>query len=197
MNILHIDSSPRGDSSNSRRLTSYLANALDGNSLVYRDLAANSFPPLAAEDLVALHGSLQQDRDSLRAHLAISQQLITELKNADTLIIGIAIHNFSVPAVLKQWIDYICRAGVTFRYGENGPEGLCNIRRAYLVVASGGTPIGSNIDFASDYVAHICRFIGVDDVHIIDASGSKRTPEQVLAKGREQIDALLATTVEV
>lgn len=193
MSILQIDTSPRFDASNSRILSNHLVDQLGGDSLVRRDLAENPLPPLSAEDLVALHGGSDNGNASLRAHLAISDQLIAELKAADTLVIGMPVHNFSVPVVLKQWIDYVCRAGESFRYTATGPEGLTGIDSAWLIVAAGGVDIGGEIDFASTYMAHICKFIGVKTVHIIDASGSKRTPEEVIAKGKARIDALLGT----
>ena len=194
MNILKIDSSPRTESSNSRTLTSALVAALGDAEVKTRDLANNPLPLLSAEELVALHGSQPIDSDSFRRHQQLSDQLIAELKWADTLVIGIAMHNFSVPAALKQWIDYICRADHTFHYTADGPAGLTPIRQAYLVVATGGTPIGSSVDFASGYVKWICQFIGVRDIHIIDASGSKGTPEEVIANGNGQIDALVSQT---
>ena len=192
MNILKIDTSPRADNGNSRILTGELVARLDSAAVKTRDLANNPLPSINAEDLVALHGSQSLDSDSFRLHQRLSDQLIAELKWADTLVIGVAMHNFSVPAVLKQWIDYICRAGHTFHYSADGPAGLANIATAYLVVATGGTPIGSNIDFASSYMQWICQFIGVKDIHIIDACGSKGTPEQVIANGKAQIDALVS-----
>jgi len=191
MKILQIDTSPRLEGSNSRALTNYLVNRLDGDSLVVRDLAAYPLPPVTAENLRALYASNDNGNPDLQRHVDISSELLGELKAADVLVIGIAVHNFSVPLVLKQWIDYVCRAGHSFRYTESGPQGLCDIRAAYLVVASGGTEIGSDIDFASTYMTHLCKFIGAKAVHIIDASGSKRTPDEVLAKGKAQIDGLL------
>ncbi|MBV1959484.1 MAG: NAD(P)H-dependent oxidoreductase, partial [Pseudomonadales bacterium] len=107
-------------------------------------------------------------------------------------VLGVAMYNFSVPAYLKQWIDYVCRAGVSFRYTENGPEGLTGVERAFIVTASGGTPIGSDMDFASRYLEHICRFLGVTEVIHIDAGGFKESANAVIEAAKQQIDALLA-----
>ena len=101
-------------------------------------------------------------------------------------------YNFGIPATLKQWIDSICRAGVSFKYTEQGPVGLVDVKRAFVITASGGTPIGSEMDFASPYLEHICNFIGISDVFHIDASGSKGTPEQVIAQGKQQVDVLMS-----
>jgi len=191
MNILHIDSSPRTDDSVSRTLSAYLANQLAETVYNYRDLANEPFQALRSEDLVALHGSAGTGTKALASHVALSDTLIDELLEADTLIIGAPMHNFSVPATLKRWIDYVARAGKTFRYTETGPEGLAGIETAYIVVATGGAPVGGDMDFASNYLVHICKFLGVKTVHVIDAGGSNREREQSLSKARKQIDAIL------
>tara|TARA_R110002167_G_scaffold29314_2_gene97979 strand:- start:43 stop:579 length:537 start_codon:yes stop_codon:yes gene_type:complete len=159
--------------------------------VVHRDLAVNPLPPISAQDLMGVHGSSDEQRDSLHSHLALSDQLIQELKDADTLVIGAAMYNFGIPASLKQWIDAICRAGVSFKYTEQGPVGLLNIKRAFIITATGGTPVGSDMDFASDYLAHICSFIGVKEVVHIDAGGSKGSPEKIIESGKQQIDSFL------
>lgn len=191
MSILRIDSSARTSGSNSRAIADYLVEKL-GLPVHSRDLVADPLPPMSPQDLVAVHGSDDEDRPSLRAHLALSSTLIDELRTASTLVIGTPMYNFSVPAYLKQWIDYVCRAGVSFRYTENGPAGLMDIDRAYIITASGGTPVGGDMDFASGYLAHICRFIGVRDVVRIDAGGSQREPDVVIRHAKEQIDTVLA-----
>ncbi|MBB3060098.1 FMN-dependent NADH-azoreductase [Microbulbifer rhizosphaerae] len=191
MTVLRIDSSARVEGGNSRIITDYLVQQL-GQPVIERDLVKNPLPPISPRDLVGVHGSHEDDRASLQQHLAVSNELIAELQQADTLVLGVAMYNFSVPAYLKQWIDYVCRAGVSFRYTENGPEGLIGVERAFIVTASGGTPIGGDWDFASRYLEHICRFLGVTEVVHIDASGSKGAPGVVIEAARQQIDTLLA-----
>ena len=191
MTVLHINSSAQLSNSNTRILGQYLVNAL-GERVIHRDLAQQPLPPIRAEDLLAVHGSSDSQRASLQPQLTLSEQLITELKSADTLAIGAPMCNFGIPASLKQWIDAICRAGVSFKYTEQGPVGLLEIKRAFIITASGGTPIGSEMDFTSRYQEHICRFIGTSEVFHVDASGSKGSPEQVIAQGKEQVDALIA-----
>lgn len=192
MPLLHINSSARLSQSNTRIIGQYLIDAL-GQPVVSRDLARQPLPPMSAEDLVDVHGSSDSLRTSLQTQLSLSEQLIDELKNADTLVIAAPMYNFGIPATLKQWIDSICRAGVSFKYTEQGPVGLLGVKRAFIITASGGTPIGSEMDFASGYLEHICRFIGITEVFHINASGSKGTPEQVLAKGKKQVDELIST----
>ena len=161
--------------------------------VIKRDLAQQPLPPISAEDLIAVHGSLESDRESFQAQLKLSNNLIDELKLADTLVIATPIYNFGIPATLKQWVDAICRAGVSFKYTAQGPEGLLGVERAIIITSSGGTPIGSDMDFASRYLEHICRFIGIPEVFHIDASGSKRNPEQIIANGKKQVDELIST----
>jgi FMN-dependent NADH-azoreductase len=192
MTVLHINSSARLDHSNTRIIGQYLVEVL-GEAVVSRDLAQQPLPPISAEDLVAVHGSSDSQRTSLQPQLSLSGQLIDELKSADTLVLGAPMYNFGIPASLKQWVDAICRAGVSFKYTEQGPKGLLGVKRAFIITASGGTTIGSEMDFASPYLEHICRFIGIDEVFHIDASGSKGTPEQVIAQGKQQVDVLMAT----
>jgi FMN-dependent NADH-azoreductase len=192
MTVLHINSSARLSDSNTRIIGRYLVDAL-GEPVVNRDLAQQPLPPISAEDLVAVHGSSDSQRLSLQTQLALSGQLIDELKGADTLVLGAPMYNFGIPASLKQWIDAICRAGVSFKYTEQGPVGLLGVERAFIITATGGTAIGSEMDFSSRYLEHICRFIGIDEVSHIDASGSKGTPEQVIAQGKQQVDVLMST----
>jgi FMN-dependent NADH-azoreductase len=191
MSILHIDSSARISGSNTRILGKYLVDTLEIDT-VYRDLGTNPLPAISAEDLMGVHGSSEDSRDSLQVQLALSNQLIAELKQADTLVIGAPMYNFGIAASLKHWIDAICRAGVSFKYSDKGPVGLLNIKRAYIITGSGGTPVGSDMDFVSGYLAQICRFIGVEEIMHINASGSKGSPEQIIEWGKQQIDSLLA-----
>lgn len=190
MSALVINSSARYADSNSRVLTDYLAQRL-GVPVVNRDLADTSFPPLSSEDLMDMHNGREFPRESLLTHQAIAKELIAEIKNADTIVFGVPVYNFTVPTVLNQWIDYVVKSGITFQYGNNGPEGLSGVKTAYIVTASGGTDIGGEMDFASPYLELICRFIGVENIHHIKASGSKGTPEEIIAYGKEQIDSIL------
>jgi FMN-dependent NADH-azoreductase len=186
MTVLHINSSARMNHSNTRIIGQYLVQAL-GEPVVSRDLAQQALPPISAEDLIAVHGSSDSQRASLQPQLTLSDQLIEELRSAETLVLGAPMYNFGVPASLKQWIDAVCRAGVSFKYTEQGPVGLLDVRRAFIITATGGTAIGSEMDFSSRYLEHICRFLGITEIFHIDASGSKGTPEQVIAQGKNRL----------
>jgi len=104
--------------------------------------------------------------------LAYSDQLVEEINSADVIVITAPVYNFSIPAALKAWIDMICRAGLTFGYTEGGPQGFLNNRPVYLVMASGGVPFGSPVDFASGYLRHILGFIGIHDVRAVFAEAT-------------------------
>ena len=191
MTVLHINSSARLNHSNTRIIGAYLVDAL-GEPVVSRDLAQQALPPITAEDLVGVHGSSDSQRASFQAQLALSEQLIDELRDADTLVLGAPMYNFGIPASLKQWIDAICIAGVSFQYTAQGPQGLLGVKRAFIITATGGTPVGSAMDFVSGYLEHVCRFLGVDEVLHVDVSGSKGKPEEVIAQAKQQVDALVS-----
>ena len=109
------------------------------------------------------------------------------------VVIGLPIYNFGFPAAFKAWIDQIVRAKQTFRYRENGPEGLLKNKKAYIVLSSGGTQLGSDIDFVSSYTRHVLGFIGIDDVTFIDSSGIGRDEKKVLTNAYTAIDGIRIT----
>lgn len=189
MTVLHIDSSARLNNSNTRIIGKYLVDALE-QPVIHRDLGQKPLPPISAEDLMAVHSSSDGQRASSQDQLNLSDQLIDELRQADNLVLGVPMYNFGIPASLKQWVDAICRAGVSFKYTEQGPVGLLGVKQAFVITASGGTAIGSDMDFASRYLEHILKFIGIRNIFHIDASGSKGSPEKVIALGKQQVDRL-------
>jgi FMN-dependent NADH-azoreductase len=174
--ILRIDSSARRDGSETRALSDALIGRIEATAnttMTRRDLAVDA-PSLVNEAWVGANFTDPAARsDAQVAELAASDALVAELEAADVIVIGAPIYNFSIPAVLKAWIDMVARAGVTFRYGEDGPEGLLNNKKAYVVMASGGVPIGSAMDFASPYLRHLLGFIGIHDVEFISAAEVK------------------------
>jgi FMN-dependent NADH-azoreductase len=199
MSVLKIDSSARLLDSNSRTISHYLAEQLVeqlveqlDTHVVSRDLVKQPLPLINAADMINLHASNDSDSATFAQHLTLSNTLIQELMDTDTLVLAAPMYNFGIPAVLKQWIDYVCRAGLTFKYGEQGPVGLTNIKRAFIITASGGAPVGSSMDFVSPYLAQICNFIGVQEIIQIDASGSKGDPQTIIADAKVQIDEALS-----
>ena len=182
-NILRIDASARNSGSTTRQLADQLVTRLIaqgyGADVVRRDLAITP-PALLTETWVGANFTDEAERsDEQRAVLAHSDELIAELEAADTIVIGVPVYNFAIPAALKAWIDQIARARRTFRYTETGPEGLLKGKKAYLVVASGGVPVGSDYDFATGYLRHVLGFVGITDVTIIEAGQQMMDSEAV------------------
>ncbi len=187
--ILRIDASLRREGSISRDLTAHIVNRLKGESVKTRDLAEGL--PLIDEAWTQANFTPAADRtDEQKQALALSDQLVAEIQSVDTLVIGLPIYNFGVPAALKAWIDHVARAGVTFRYTENGPEGLLSGKRAIVAVASGGTKAGSEIDFASTYIRHVLGFIGITDVEFVTADQMAIDADATLKSAHEQVDRL-------
>ena len=172
MKILRIDSSAKTENSESRRLTDRIINGLktNGKSLdvTVRDLNY-SLPQVNISWIEANNTPSDDQTDEHKKTLALSDTLVAEIEAADTLIIGVALYNFSITASLKIWIDLVCRAGKTFAYVDGSPKGLMTGKKAIICFASGGTPFESNIDFASGYLRHILGFIGITDVTFISA----------------------------
>jgi FMN-dependent NADH-azoreductase len=189
--ILRIDASARTSGSVSRQLTDKVVASL-GAPLVVRDLASTPVPQIS-EDWVNANFTPEAERTPAQARtLALSETLVAELEAADTLIIGTPIYNFGVPAALKSWIDQIARAGRTFRYSDDGPVGLLTGKRAIVVVASGGTKTGSEIDFATGYLTHVLGFVGITDVHFVTADQLMIDADASMSTANAQIEALAA-----
>ena len=172
MKILRVDSSAKTKNSESRRLTDRIINGLktNGKSLdvTVRDLNY-SLPQVNTAWIEANNTPSDDQTDEHKKTLALSDTLVAEIEAADTLIIGVALYNFSITASLKLWIDLVCRARKTFAYVDGSPKGLMTGKKAIICFASGGTPFESDIDFASGYLRHILGFIGITDVTFISA----------------------------
>lgn len=189
--ILRLDASARRSGSISRDLVTQIVDHLAPTTVTTRDLATHL--PLIDEAWIDANFTPADTRTSEQVDtLALSEALIAELTAADTLVIGLPIYNFGVPAALKAWIDMVARAGVTFKYTETGPKGLLTGKRAIIAVASGGTQAGSAIDFATGYIRHVLGFIGITDVTFVAADRMALDPEATLQAARGQITALAA-----
>lgn len=173
-NILYLSSSIRQDESVSRDLGDKLAQSLaakSGASITRRDLAANDLPYLT-HDRHTANLTPKSERTPQQAELAaIGDELIAELQAADTIVISAPIYNFGVPATVKSWADLVARAGTTFKYTENGPEGLLTGKKAYIAVASGGVPVGSDADLMTKWLKFFLGFLGIETADVIAADG--------------------------
>ena len=163
-----------------RRITGEVAAQLKTQypELAFKELDLAQGMPFVNEQWIGANFT-SADQRSAEQHVALEQSdaLVSELQMADWLIIGSPIYNFSVPAVLKAWVDQVARAKLTFRYTEQGPEGLLKNKKAILVMASGGVPIGSEMDFATPYLQQMMGFLGIQDVQVLDANNFN--PEQI------------------
>jgi FMN-dependent NADH-azoreductase len=187
--VLNIQASARHDGSVTRQLSDKILTEIAADQTITRDLATGL--PLLDAAWLAANFTLADDRtDVLCETLTLSDSLITEIKQADTIVIGSPVYNFSVPAVLKAWIDQIARVGVTFKYTPDGPVGLLSGKRAIIVIASGGTSVGSDIDYASGYLKHIMGFIGITDVTIIVADALGNDANAKIAAANDAIKQL-------
>lgn len=191
--ILRIDASARQSGSTTRHLADQLEARLVeqhyGATVTRRDLGLTP-PAFLTEHWVGANFTDEAERsDEQKALLAGSEELIAEIEAADTIVITAPVYNFAIPATLKAWVDQVTRARRTFRYTEAGPEGLLKGKRAYIVFASGGVPLGSQVDFASGYLRHILGFIGITDVHVIAADGHQ-TDGEAIARAATAIDGL-------
>ena len=196
MKVLEVSASGRHHDSVSRMLTQEIIDALetrDGKiTLTRRDLSTGI--PLVDERWIQANFTAADERTlTQRDALAESDALVAELEAADVVVIGTPIYNFGVPAALKAWIDMIARAKLTFRYTPNGPEGLLTGKKAYVVIASGGVPVDSPIDFATPYLRHALAFVGITDVEIVAADQLNQSADDSIDAARVRIADLIHT----
>ncbi|WP_373973847.1 NAD(P)H-dependent oxidoreductase [Chitinibacter sp. SCUT-21] len=200
MNLLHIDSSILGEHSVSRQLGKEVVESIrlaePAVNVVYRDVAS--------EDMIALNGSLlaakntpAEQRNAQQAfQVGIADAVLAEFLAADVLVIGAPMYNFSIPSQLKAWIDMISVAGVTFKYGANGPEGLAGGKRAVIVATAGGQHAGTATGIGHiDYLRVLLGFLGISDIRVIAAEGLAMGPavrDPALAAAREKMSDLAA-----
>jgi len=182
MNILQINSSARREASHSTRLANRIVERLrDAHpdaTLTLRDLNHAPHPVLDEVALGALFTPADQRTPEQAARVAMDDGLIAEIQAADVVVLGVPMYNFGVPSQLKNWIDAISRAGVTFRYTEKGPEGLAKGKR--VVIASGrGGFYGENspADFQEAYLRQVFGFIGITDIEFVRAEGVGYSPK--------------------
>lgn len=199
MNILQVNSSARIEGSYSTRLASALVERLRERHpqarVTVRDLARTPHPVLDEAALGALFTPAEQRTPEQAARVALDDALIAEIQAADVVVLGVPMYNFGVPAQLKNWIDAISRAKVTFQYTENGPEGLLKGKKVYVVLTRGGIYRNQPSDSQVLYLRTVLGFLGMTDVEFIYAEGLAMGPEaeqKALANAQAEIDAALA-----
>ena len=177
--LLYISASLFGDSGHSTRLANrFVENLLaqrqgsqHQGSLVRRNLADEPIPHIDAERFSAFTTPAQERNAAQQAVAALSDQLINEWRESDLVVIGLPMYNLGIPSTLKSYIDHIARAGETFRYTENGPVGLLQDRKVYVIATRGGQYQGTPLDTQTEYVRHIFGLMGITDIEFIYAEG--------------------------
>ena len=161
-----------------------------GVSMTRRDVAQGL--PFVDADWVAANLTDPDARDAAqRETLAGSDALVEEAQAADVWVIATPVYNFGVPASLKAWVDQIARARLTFRYTEQGPQGLLQNKKIYILVATGGTQVGSEIDFATPWLRFVLGFLGITDVEVIAADRGMQRGDAAREHAAAHIDAVL------
>jgi len=198
MNILQINSSARpfanGQGSQSTRLANELVETLRAGNAdakhTLRDLTANPHPALDEATLGALFTPADARTPEQHARVALDQALIDEVNAADVIVIGVPMVNFGITSQLKNWIDAIAKAGITFKYTETGPVGLIEGKKVYAVLTRGGVYRDQPHDTQVPYLRQTLGFLGIKDIEFIYAEGLNMGPEAAdkgIATAREHI----------
>jgi FMN-dependent NADH-azoreductase len=190
MTTLQLNTSLFGPGGQSTTLANEFA-ARRGGKVIVRDLARDPVPHLDAARFGAFLARAQARTPEQQAVVDYSDALIAELREADTIVIGLPMYNFSVPSTLRAYFDHVARAGVTFKYTEKGPVGLLGGKKAYVFVTRGGVYGTEHIH--TKYVRDFLAFLGITDVEFIYAEGLAISPaakDAALAKAREVIERL-------
>jgi FMN-dependent NADH-azoreductase len=194
--VLIIDSAATGAASVSRKLTTAFAEQLRRQQpavrITHRDVGTAPIPHLTEATVGAIRGA-PVEGDEAQAALALSDRLISELKEADLIVIGAPMYNFGMPSTLKAWFDHVLRAGITFRYTAEGPEGLLKGKRAIVVESRAGLysegPAASN-DSQEPHLRTLLGFMGIDDVSFVRAERLAFGPEAASGAIAEAAQAL-------
>ena len=199
MKILQINASARSAGSNSTRLADSITTRLQAQNpaaiVDLRDLASDPHPVLDEPALGALFTPAEQRTPKQAARVALDDALIAQVQAADVIVLGVPMYNFGVPVQLKTWIDAIARAGVTFRYTANGPEGLLTGKKVYVALARGGLYRDTPADSQTPYLKNVLAFLGMTDVEFIFAEGLAMGAEsatKAFAEAAARIDEIFA-----
>ena len=191
-NILFLKTSPKEEGSISTEFGEYLVNKLTSvsKSTVTKRQLDEEIPFINQQIINGLYVDDSQKTVEQKEALKLSDTIVDDVNNHDTIVISTPIYNFSAPAVLKAWADMVARVNKTFSYTENGPVGLLKDKKAYVVISSGGTKVGSEIDFFTPWMKHFLKFIGITDVKFIAADQLMSDDGTKLQLIKNQIDEL-------
>ena len=171
---LLVTSSILGDNGQSNALATHFqqqAAARDGVAVTHRDVVANALPHLAIEELGAWQTPADERTVEQQALAAHSDELLAELRANDVLVLAVPMYNLGIPSQLKTWFDRVLRAGETFRYTENGPQGLIEGKRAIILAARGGQYAGTEFDSQTPHLKTMLGLMGISDVEVVFAEG--------------------------
>lgn len=178
MKILHLISSPRGSASMSLQLGNAIVEKLQatnpGSEVNARDLTSTPFPHLEEVHLQSFFTPAEDRSPELIEAVKNSDDAIAELKGSDVIVIDTPMYNFGITSTLKTWIDHIARAGQTFRYDENGAEGLVKDKKVYVSISSGGIYSSGPMkayDFTESYLRSVLGFMGMVDLKVFRVEG--------------------------
>ena len=191
-NILCINSSYRKNGSKSNLLTQEVIKHYQEKSktvVKYRNLESENKLNYLNEEWITANLT-KEKTDEHKKILQYSDELISEIKNADVIVFGCPMYNFTISSNLKSYIDLICRYGLTFNYGEKGPYGLLENKKAIICTTSNGVPYNCEYDFVSKYMIQVCNFIGIKDCKIIHGNELLKGEEDVIEKCKKIIKDL-------
>lgn len=193
-NVLVLRTSVNGDHSFSNQLIDQFIAKTKAKwpevQIVDRDLDANPVPMLNKETTPAIRAGVAET-EAQRQAIDLSDELIAELKNADYIVLGLPRYNFTAPATFKSYVDYVARPRVTFKYDENGPQGLLPNVPVFAFVTSGGEYEGTEFDTMSSWVKQVLGFVGLNNVDLIHVEGLAYKAEEAIAKASAKIDEIL------
>ena len=198
MKILQINTAARTTGANSTQIANSVAKRLMAKhpsaSLEVLDLAANPHPALDESGLGAIFTPAEQRTAEQHARVEQDNALIAQVQAADILVLGVPMYNFGISSQLKNWIDAIAKAGVTFRYTESGPEGLIKGKKVYVALARGGIYRDTPNDTQVPYLKMVLGFLGMTDIEFIYGEGfalGAESVEKAYASAEEQIHQII------
>jgi len=195
MKILHIISSLRGEASFSNKLGNSIIEKIATKHTVEvkeRNLASAPLPHLSDAHVAAFFTPAEERTAAQLETIGPSDEAIAELMDADTLVIDVPMYNFTIPSTIKAWIDQIARAGLTFKYGENGIQGLVVNKKAYLAISTGGIyseGFMKDFDHTEQYLRHVLGFLGITDIEVfrIEGVNLSEAKDDVFLKAKQRV----------
>ena len=194
-NVLVINSSANGAQSVSNQLTREFVDQLKAEvpsvEVKVRDIGADPIPHLVPQTVAGIRAVAETEAE--KEALALSDTLVAELQEADLIVIGAPMYNFGMPSTLKAWFDHVLRARVTFRYTEEGPEGLLKNKRAIVIESRAGVysdEAGAAVDSQEPHLKTLLGFMGITNVDFIRVEGLAFGPEAAAAAVEDAIGQL-------